>query len=126
MSEGEEIPGVVANNTAVDEVRSFEETWHRGRGKRVLVVDDSALCRKMVIRLLRSMSYECVEASNGLDGAKKLSALNGVKPVKPMSNQQRIDFVLLDFEMPLMDGPTACKLMREQGYTLPIIGLTGS
>jgi signal transduction histidine kinase/CheY-like chemotaxis protein len=36
-----------------------------------------------------------------------------------------IDFILMDNFMPVMNGPEACKQMREVGYTNPIIGLTG-
>lgn len=99
-----------AGNNVVDQ--------HCGIGKTILVVDDSTLCRKMVCRLLKSMSYECIEAKNGVDCLEKLTA--------SQNEQQIIDLILLDFEMPIMDGPTACKNLREKGYTLPVIGLTGN
>jgi CheY-like chemotaxis protein len=88
-----------------------------GAGKCVLVVDDSTMCRKMVCRLLKRMSYECIEAKNG---AVCIDIMSG------QARNSRIDFVLCDFEMPIMNGPTACKILRAKGYTLPIIGLTGN
>ena len=88
-----------------------------GAGKCVLVVDDSTMCRKMVCRLLKRMSYECIEAKNGAVCVDILS---------DQARSTRIDFVLCDFEMPIMDGPTACKILRAKGHTLPIIGLTGN
>lgn len=101
---------------------------HCGLGKRILVVDDSSMCRKMVCRLLRSMSYECVEANNGEDCIKKLSSSLSKSSTEFYNPDEdpKFAFVLLDFEMPIMDGPTACKYLREQGCTLPVIGLTGN
>lgn len=102
---------------------------HQSVFSRALVVDDSPMCRKMVCRLLRDMSYECLEAKDGSDLINILTACNGtgVKSAEiNESGQQPVDFILLDFEMPMMDGPTACKLLRERGYTLPVIGLTGN
>jgi CheY-like chemotaxis protein len=88
-----------------------------GAGKCVLVVDDSTMCRKMVCRLLKRMSYECIEAKNGAVCIDIMS---------DQARNSRIDFVLCDFEMPIMNGPTACKILRAKGHTLPIIGLTGN
>lgn len=102
----------VSNMTKVFD---FDIDDHCGGGKTILVVDDSIMCRKMVCRLLRNMSYECVEANNGAECVEKLNASDGY-----------FTFVLLDFEMPIMNGPTACKILRENGHTMPVIGLTGN
>ena len=99
------------------------EKQHCGLHKKVLVVDDSTMCRKMVTRLLRNMSYECVEATNGMDCIEKVTSSNGEEQC---GSGDQVDFILLDFEMPIMNGPTACKILRELGLTLPIIGLTGN
>lgn len=34
--------------------------------------------------------------------------------------------ILMDFEMPVMDGPTATKAIRDAGYKKPIVGITGN
>jgi CheY-like chemotaxis protein len=36
------------------------------------------------------------------------------------------DVVILDYHMPVMDGPTACKQIRELGFTGLIVGITGN
>jgi CheY-like chemotaxis protein len=42
------------------------------------------------------------------------------------AHAKRFDAILMDFVMPVMDGPTATKLIRTLGYTSPIIGCTGN
>jgi len=104
------------NEDALNAVSDYDVEQLAGEGKCVLLVDDSTMCRKMVCRLLSSLSYECIEAKNGSECIDIITGENGDK----------IDFILLDFEMPIMDGPTACKILREKGYTLPVVGLTGN
>ncbi|HUO25919.1 MAG TPA: response regulator [Candidatus Aquilonibacter sp.] len=61
---------------------------------RVLIVDDSAVMRKIVERCLRQAGIdltEVLEANNGLEG---LAALQG----------RRVDLILSDINMPAMDG----------------------
>lgn len=68
---------------------------------RVLVVDDSALIRKILIKLLNDNGYNVVaEAANGAEGVQLY------KEVKP-------DFVTLDITMPVMDGVEALKKIKE-------------
>lgn len=68
---------------------------------RVLVVDDSALIRKILIKLLSENGYNVVgEATNGAEGVELY------KEVKP-------DLVTLDITMPVMDGVEALKHIKE-------------
>lgn len=68
---------------------------------RVLVVDDSALIRKILIKLLSENGYNVVgEATNGAEGVELY------KEVKP-------DLVTLDITMPVMDGVEALKNIKE-------------
>jgi len=88
------------------------------RRQRVLVVDDVAVCRKVLIKTLVRSGYECYEAYDGqdcLDQYNRLIAIN--KPV---------DLVLMDYEMPRMNGPSAAQILREGGCMVPIIGVTGN
>ena len=85
----------------------------------VLVVDDTSLNRKLLCKLLRASGHSCEEAVNGLCAVEKVTArMSGVK--------LSYDAILMDFEMPIMDGPTATEAIRRLGYSGPIFGVTGN
>ena len=89
----------------------------------LLVVDDSSLNRKMLLKCLRAAGHVCTEAGDGLEAIqavkKRIGHSTGCEG-KPF------DAILMDFVMPNMDGPTATKEIRALGYTAPIFGLTGN
>ena len=87
-------------------------------GKRVLVVDDSYLTRKMFCRFIIDRCESVDEADDG-DVAVEL-----VK--NSIGNNKMYDVILMDFQMPNKIGPIAAKEMRELGYTGLIIGITGN
>ncbi|MCB0037317.1 MAG: response regulator [Anaerolineales bacterium] len=80
---------------------------------RILVVDDQALMREHMQRLLGREGYELAFATNGLE------ALELVETFSP-------DLVLLDVRMPEMDGFEVCRRLRANPHTadLPIIMVT--
>jgi signal transduction histidine kinase/ActR/RegA family two-component response regulator/HPt (histidine-containing phosphotransfer) domain-containing protein len=77
----------------------------------VLVVDDGDTNRKLARLIL-------VRA-----GAKVTMAENGLQAVQ-LVEQQHFDIILMDMQMPVMDGYTATRRLRDQGFTLPIIAIT--
>jgi two-component system chemotaxis response regulator CheY len=68
--------------------------------KQILIVDDSAVIRKVAQRILHSLDFVTREAANGLE------ALNACKAIMP-------DAVLLDWNMPVMDGMTFLLELRK-------------
>lgn len=80
----------------------------------ILVVDDDPTARMLANDALTSNGFKVVLAEDGL---KALSAANERTP----------DLILLDVEMPLLDGFSTCEKLREQASTAdtPIIMLTG-
>ena len=81
-----------------------------GRRTRILIVDDSAVMRS----LLRSVV--CADAGlevagTAADGASALSALDVLHP----------DLILLDVEMPVMDGLVTLRELRKRGHKMPVI-----
>ena len=86
--------------------------------KRVLVVDDVAMNRRMLIRCIKHNYPLISEAGDGL------IAVTAVADAQEQG--QPFDIVLLDYEMPNMIGPIAAKTMRNNGYTGIIIGVTGN
>lgn len=80
-------------------------------GRRVLVVEDSEDNQLLVQLLLLKRGMKVEFASNGQE------ALDTVA-------RSSFDFILMDMQMPVMDGYAATRHLRSTGYTGPIIALT--
>ena len=94
--------------------RTSEATSHwKFSAKHVLVVDDGVENRELVRVLLEEVGLQVTEAENGQLGVD--SVITG-----------DFDLVLMDMQMPVMDGQTATRRLRELGYKLPIFALTAN
>jgi len=82
------------------------------KGMRVLVVDDGFANRKLISLVLSRSGAEMTEAENGQE------ACDRVLSCRPF------DVILMDMQMPIMDGYAATAKLRESGVTVPIIALT--
>jgi CheY-like chemotaxis protein/HPt (histidine-containing phosphotransfer) domain-containing protein/anti-sigma regulatory factor (Ser/Thr protein kinase) len=87
--------------------------WQFDAGGRVLVVDDGAENRELVRLVLESVGLTVLEAQ---DGAVALDVVAREAP----------DLVLMDVQMPVMDGYTATRTLRERGCTRPVLALTAN
>lgn len=67
--------------------------------KTCLIVDDSSVVRKLAVKLLEEIGFSCAEADNGQ------MALDFCKDKMP-------DVVLLDWNMPVMDGIECIRILR--------------
>jgi two-component system, sensor histidine kinase len=85
------------------------------REHHVLVVDDAGSNRKLVCQLLRKKGYICHEAVDGKECVEMM-----------LAGEHLYEFILLDYEMPVMDGPTAARRLREKKCDILIIGVTGN
>ena len=85
-------------------------------GERILVADDDATSRKLLTRILTSAGFSCTQAPDGIEALKSLHA-------DPPS------LLLLDFDMPGMDGAEVLKQLRRDDNAaiaqIPAIMLTG-
>jgi two-component system chemotaxis response regulator CheY len=84
---------------------------------KVLIVDDSAVMRKIITRVLRQAEIPCaaiVEAGNGFEGLRKLDS------------DPDIDLILSDINMPEMNGVDFVRAVRESRakHELPMIMVT--
>jgi CheY-like chemotaxis protein len=85
--------------------------------RRVLIVDDEADVRKTLTDILRAMRYaEPLEIEAVPDGREGLDAVV----------RQRPDVVLLDLQMPRMDGLALLKQIREIEPRLPVIVISAT
>lgn len=89
------------------------EIQRRNTRRLIMIVDDSVTVRKVTSRLLERQGYDIVTAKDGVDAMEQLE---NVKP----------DLMLLDIEMPRMDGFEVTNLVRHHDMhsNLPIIMIT--
>jgi len=79
----------------------------------ILIVDDDESTRGMLTRLLQSQGYETATAAHGAEAVRRLV------DAKPC-------VILLDFEMPVMDGHDFREVQKSVAPDVPIICLTGA
>jgi signal transduction histidine kinase len=104
-------------------VSAIADTMQQLRPMQLLVVDDSRLNRKMLLKCLRADGHTCYEAEDGSEAVAMVKERIGYGTG---GDGRPFDAVLMDFVMPNMDGPTATKEIRAIGYTAPIFGVTGN
>lgn len=80
-------------------------------GKRVLLIEDSEDNQTLIKHYLSAVGIQVEVANNGFDGLEKIAG-------------GEYDLIVLDIQMPGMDGHEVAKNLREQGYSQPIIALT--
>jgi PAS domain S-box-containing protein len=84
------------------------------KGKKVLLVEDNEMNRFIATRSLDYLGFETTEAENGLIATKLIK-------------EQNFDLVLMDIQMPIMDGMEATIFIRENlQIQTPIIALTAN
>ena len=110
-----------AIGTEADLAGEAQEESHRDmRGKRVLLVEDNALNREISRELLEGEGFAVEEAADGDEAVEKLW----------QEGPGRYDLVLMDIQMPRMDGFTATRQIRKlpDPYfsSVPIVALTAN
>ena len=109
LIEGEDLAEAVQERPAKKEALVLPETITG----RVLLVDDGDTNRRFVSLALMRTGVELTEAVNGEEAVA-------------LATSQEFDLVLMDMQMPIMDGYTATRVLREKGITIPIIALTAN
>jgi len=81
--------------------------------KRILVVEDTEDNRQIIRDLLTSAGYEMIEAVNGEEGVA-------------MAAQHRPDLILMDIQLPVLDGYEATRRIKAQPELkhIPVIAVT--
>lgn len=81
-------------------------------GELILVVDDAAENRNFVVDyVLAPNEYRALTATNGKEGLEK-------------AVQNEPDLIVLDYNMPIMDGPAMIRALHQKGLDIPIILMT--
>ena len=94
---------------------SLENNIQKLQGAKLLVVEDNDLNQELINDILVSHGLQVVLANNGLEALTIL-------------NEQEFDGILMDCQMPIMDGYTATQKIRqkEEFKALPILALTAN
>lgn len=135
-------PFHVRMNAVADSVLEI----HPVSSLRVLVVDDSDMSRKMVCKVLNATrEFHCEQAVDGsvaVDMVRNQLCRSSINACPTVTNaveedgsllqasnsdvDYSFDVILMDYQMPNMDGPTAIAVLRQLGYDGIILGLTGN
>ena len=90
------------------------------RGKHVLVVDDIEVNRIILVKILSTLGAACDAAGNGQEAVDKFEA----------SRPGEYDLILMDVQMPVMNGYNATRTIRASGHPsakkIPIIAMTAN
>ncbi len=97
-----------------ERIASAFQLLPRGDGRTVLLVDDEGAIRTIVQQTLETYGYVVLLAS---DGAEALEVF--------FANREKIDVVLTDMAMPILDGPTMVAALHAIEPRLPVIGSSG-
>lgn len=87
-------------------------------GRRVLVADDRRDIRHIAKHFLKKASVLVIEAENGQEAIDKIQHQSEIN--------EPVDLVLMDMQMPVLDGYEATVKLRESGFDKPVIALTAS
>ena len=76
--------------------------------KRVLIIDDEEVMRTVISEVFQEQGFDVSEASNGKEGLQ-------------LFRENKFDLVILDVMMPVMDGWSVCRRIREESNVLIIM-----
>jgi two-component system, chemotaxis family, chemotaxis protein CheY len=82
----------------------------------ILIVDDSAMARKLCLRCLERV---------GFDGATFVEAADGCEALA-YTRERAFDAIVTDLDMPNLDGRNLCKQLKADGVSCPIVVLSAT
>ncbi|QDK47481.1 hybrid sensor histidine kinase/response regulator [Bdellovibrio sp. ZAP7] len=101
----------ISRGTISEPVKVSEEAKAELKGSKVLIVDDSEDNQALIQHYLKKYHVLCEAAMDGVEACE-------------LAENTLYDVILMDMQMPRMDGYTATRKLRERGYERPIVALT--
>ncbi|CAA9958032.1 BaeS Signal transduction histidine kinase [Pyrenophora teres f. maculata] len=83
--------------------------------KRLLLVEDNMINRKVMLNMLAGLGFDNMD-----------TAVNGKDAVMKAMQEPGYDLVLMDVNMPVQDGVSATKELRQKGLQAPIVAMTAN
>jgi CheY-like chemotaxis protein len=108
------VAAAVVDTAQSTRIRALPMSGSRGRA---LVVEDNAVNQEMARAMLDMLGFRVTTASNGREGVLAAAA------------DPELDLILMDCQMPVMDGLAAARAIRAAesgGVRVPIVALTGN
>jgi CheY-like chemotaxis protein len=103
----------------VSAIRDSEQLWRRSLRARVLVAEDDASLRVLVVWTLLNDGHEVYEAAAG---DELLQLIGSMSP--RASADDGIDLIVLDHQMPGISGLAVAQRLRGEGWRIPLILVT--
>eukprot|EP00597_Dinobryon_sp_UTEXLB2267_P017381 CAMPEP_0201112334 /NCGR_PEP_ID=MMETSP0812-20130820/77187_1 /ASSEMBLY_ACC=CAM_ASM_000668 /TAXON_ID=98059 /ORGANISM="Dinobryon sp., Strain UTEXLB2267" /LENGTH=640 /DNA_ID=CAMNT_0047375655 /DNA_START=533 /DNA_END=2455 /DNA_ORIENTATION=- len=101
------------------------ETFPTHKTLRILIVDDSAMNRKMLRKLIEIEKEGILAQAHVIEADDGLTAVEALRSA--VATGSGFDLILMDYTMLRMHGPDATAIMRKDlQYSGPIIGVTGN
>lgn len=81
---------------------------------KILLVDDEKFLRDMMSQFLVKQGHSAVKAENGKEGLETFN-----------QSPEEFHAIITDLKMPIMDGLEMLRIIRENGYEVPAVVITG-
>ena len=104
----------ITNVLSDEEVSDNEPSVLSAGELRILLTEDDPINQEVATIMLESMGYEVVIADNGRIA------------VETLLQDDKFDLILMDCQMPVMDGFNATRAIRENKFDIPVIALTAN
>lgn len=104
--------GFVVDESARNEIiNNIEVDLSTNEMYRILVVEDNKINQVVTKKILENNNFKCKVVDDGYSAIEVLE-------------KEHYDLILMDINMPIINGFDTTKLIRKKGYTLPIVALT--
>lgn len=96
--------------------KSFRPTERTIKSVRILLVEDNPANQKLALLILTKAGYDVETVNNGREAVERFC-----------QTPDRFDMILMDVQMPVMDGLRATRTLRKRGFTdIPIVAMTAN
>jgi len=107
------LPKAKNNITTQNKTETTQEEMQTLKGSKILLVEDNPINQEIIIGLLENSGIIIDIANNGKEGVE-------------LFNKNNYELILMDLQMPIMDGYEATRIIREINNEIPIIALTAN